>query len=349
MVIACALPVLYALAVWWVSTGLLLWLVRLPLRTHTVSITGATAMLGLALHGLATGGSNTTAAGAYLAFTCAILAWAWPEMTFLTGRLTGPWRQACPVGCRGFSRARYAVQAILYHELALIAVGTGVVSVTWGAPNQVGVWTFVLLWTMRLSAKLNLFLGVRFFNDEVLPERLRYLKSFGAARPINPVFVVSITAATAAATVLAGKASGAASPFEFACFALLTSLLALAILEHWFMLVPLPAASLWGWWLGALAAPSGPAIDEAAGTSSARLRLAARGGGAVSSAGGSVSRSESVDGGVSPRPASRKSACERLQEQFRQEFAARRIEVDAAQSRASACSDPASTSPWRGR
>jgi len=32
-------------------------------------------------------------------------------------------------------------------------------------------------------------------------------------------------------------------------FALLTSLCALALLEHWFMVIPLPDAKLWRWML----------------------------------------------------------------------------------------------------
>ena len=43
--------------------------------------------------------------------------------------------------------------------------------------NQVGLWTFVILWAMRQSAKLNVFLGVRNLSEEFLPEHLRYLET----------------------------------------------------------------------------------------------------------------------------------------------------------------------------
>ena len=36
-------------------------------------------------------------------------------------------------------------------------------------PNQVATWTFALLWVMRLSAKFNLFLGVRNRGEEFGP------------------------------------------------------------------------------------------------------------------------------------------------------------------------------------
>jgi putative photosynthetic complex assembly protein 2 len=41
------------------------------------------------------------------------------------------------------------------------------------------------------------------------------------------------------------------SMIEATGFALLTSLSALALLEHWFMVIPLPDAKLWRWMLPA--------------------------------------------------------------------------------------------------
>ena len=53
-----------------------------------------------------------------------------------------------------------------------------VVAVTWGGANQVGTWTFLLLWWMHQSARLNVFLGVRNLNEEFLPDHLSFLRSF---------------------------------------------------------------------------------------------------------------------------------------------------------------------------
>jgi putative photosynthetic complex assembly protein 2 len=41
----------------------------------------------------------------------------------------------------------------------------------------------------------------------------------------------------------------AGTPVDAIGFALLTSLSALALLEHWFMVIPLPDAKLWRWML----------------------------------------------------------------------------------------------------
>ena len=45
--------------------------------------------------------------------------------------------------------------------MAILASGLMIVAITWGAPNQIGTQTFAVLWVMRISAKLNVFLSVR--------------------------------------------------------------------------------------------------------------------------------------------------------------------------------------------
>ena len=114
-------PVLYALFVWWFSTGLILYLDGLPRRTFRRSLAVATGVAVLALIGLAATRSMTTVAGAYVAFTCAILVWGWHEMTFLMGLVTGPRREACAEPCRGVRHVGHAVATVLHHELALLA------------------------------------------------------------------------------------------------------------------------------------------------------------------------------------------------------------------------------------
>lgn len=245
-----ALPVLFALFVWWFGTGLVLWLVRIGPRKKSLVIGGATVILVVSAFGLAASADVTTAGSAFLAFTCAILAWCWLEITFLTGLITGPRTSPCPVGASGWRRVGLAISAILYHELALLAVAGAVVALTWQAANQVGAATFLVLWIMRLSAKLNLFLGVPFLNDELLPQRLGYLKSYFARRPVTAFFPVAVTASTILATFLVGQAMAASTAFETTASLLLAALVALAVLEHWFMVVPLPVIAIWEWSMG---------------------------------------------------------------------------------------------------
>ena len=62
----------------------------------------------------------------------------------------------------------------LYHELAIIGSAIAIVALTWHQPNQIGMWTFMVLWWMHQSAKLNVFFGVRNLNEEFLPEHLTF-------------------------------------------------------------------------------------------------------------------------------------------------------------------------------
>lgn len=252
------LPASFALFIWWFSTGLIIFLDGLPARTFKWSMLGATAVLGGAFVGLAVTAGEASVGGAYWAFTWGLLAWGWQEISFYMGFVTGPRRAPCAEGCSGWRHFGHAIQTSLYHELAIIAAAAAVVALTWKEPNQVGTWTFLILWWMHQSAKLNVFLGVRNLNEEFLPDHLRFLRNFLRKKPMNLLFPVSVTVSTIVAVILTGKAAApAASPFQAVGFTFLAMMMVLAILEHWFLVLPLPAAALWKWGL-ASRAPSQP-------------------------------------------------------------------------------------------
>ena len=138
-------------------------------------------------------------------------------------------------------------QAIIYHELATLAAAALVTAAVWRSPNQVGLWTYLILWVMRLSAKLNLFLGVPNLGEKLLPAHLQYLQGFFRKRPMNFLFPVSVTASTLVTAWLARRCFGSTDPRQIAAYALTASLLALAVLEHWFMVLPLSSEKLWNW------------------------------------------------------------------------------------------------------
>jgi putative photosynthetic complex assembly protein 2 len=244
------LPVAYTLFVWWFSTGAILYLDGLPRHTFAWTLRGATVVLGAALWALAHTRNDTSVAGAYCAFTCALLVWAWQEIAFLLGAVTGPRRTACPPGATGWRRAGFALQAVLYHELALIVLAIAVLACVADGANRVGWWTYLLLWAMRQSAKLNVFLGVRNLGENFLPEHLRYLTSYFQRRPMNVLFPFSVTATTAAAAWVWWQAPARdGSPFDTTALVLAGTLLALGALEHWLLVLPLPTEALWRWGL----------------------------------------------------------------------------------------------------
>jgi len=245
---ALTLTILYTLFVWWFSTGAILWLDGLPQRSYRYSLGGASVLTLLALQGLADSASDTSASGAVIAFTASLMVWGWLEMSFLMGFITGPRRTACPPGARGWRRARYACEAVLHHEIALAAGALLVAAVTWNGDNLTGLWTYLILWAMRTSAKLNVFLGVRNLSESFLPDHLHYLQTYFARKPMNLLFPFPVIAATTIATLLWRLAINAVDgSFEAVSLGFLATLLSLAVLEHWFLVLPIPADTLWKW------------------------------------------------------------------------------------------------------
>lgn len=244
------LPALFTLFIWWSSTGLIIYLDGLRRETFRWTILGATTLLLAGLFGLHALAWNVSASGAWLGFICGVLCWAWIEIAFLTGLVTGPRRTAIPPGLGGWPRLRAALAALLWHELAIIALAGAILALTWGAPNQIGAWTFLAFWAMRQSAKLNVYLGVRNLSEAFLPDHLRYLESFFVRRPMNVLFPVSVAAGFAACALLAlASLAPEATRHEAVGFTLLATLVALGLLEHVFMVLPVSADALWRWGL----------------------------------------------------------------------------------------------------
>ncbi|WP_237213440.1 putative photosynthetic complex assembly protein PuhE [Falsiroseomonas oryziterrae] len=261
------LPALFTLLVWWSSTGLIIYLDGLRRETFRWTMLGATTLLLAGLFGLHALAWDTSTAGAWLGFVCGVLCWAWIEIAFLTGLVTGPRRTAIPPTTRGWPRLKAAIAVILWHELAIIVMAAAIVALTWQAPNQIGTWTFLAFWAMRQSAKLNVYLGVRNLSEAFLPDHLRYLESYFARRPMNVLFPLSVLAGVVACAQLAMAAlAPGATGHEAVGFTLLATLVALGLLEHIFMVLPFSADALWRWGLASrpAAKPDAPQPTSAA-------------------------------------------------------------------------------------
>jgi putative photosynthetic complex assembly protein 2 len=240
------LPALHGFLIWWVSTCLILFLDNLPRRTFRWSMAGATAVLGGAIYGLMASANDTTDTGAYVAFTCGVLIWGWLEMSFYMGYVTGPRSHHCVHDCRGWEHFLHAIMASLYHELAILGLAILVFVLTWGAPNQFGTWTFEILWWMHQSARLNVFLGVSNLNPHFLPDHLAHIRSFFRHAPMNLLFPFSVTASTICAVCMTQRALSSGNDiFNATGFSLLATMMVLAILEHWFLVLPISATRIW--------------------------------------------------------------------------------------------------------
>lgn len=244
---AYAAPIAFALFLWWFATGVVLYLGRRAGGRLALVMAVMTAMALAAAVALYQFAAMTTPAAAYGGFVAALVLWAWHETSFLSGHVTGSRRSACPPGLSGAARFRAAFETINHHEIALAATLVAVVAITWGEPNQVGTLTFLLLWVMRISAKLNLFFGAPHLADDMLPARLAHLKSYFRRDRVSPFFAVSVSGATLALGIAVHTVATATGGFAVTGAVLLSTLLALAVLEHWFLVLPVRDGALWRW------------------------------------------------------------------------------------------------------
>jgi len=124
-----ALPIAYALLLWWFSTGLIFYLDQLPVKTFKWSMVGGTMVLAGALWVVWAERDDTSLFAVYSSFTAGVLAWGWQELSLYTGFVTGPRKQSCQAGCSGWRHFGHALGVNLWHEIAIVAVAVAI----WGA------------------------------------------------------------------------------------------------------------------------------------------------------------------------------------------------------------------------
>lgn len=246
---------LAALFLWWFSTGVILWRVRQADRggpgAHILSVLLGLPLLLGGMLGLHASAANDSAAGVFVAFLSALAVWGWIELAFLSGVLAGPVRDPCPADATLWQRFVRASGTILWHELALVGALLVILHLGQDAANRTGLWTFATLFLARISAKLNLFFGVPRIHTDFLPRPLMHLASHFRIARMNRGFPLSIAALTLAAGFWIHAALAAPTEAQQVAHVLLAALTLLALLEHWFMVLPLPDQKLWTWMLPA--------------------------------------------------------------------------------------------------
>jgi putative photosynthetic complex assembly protein 2 len=247
--------ILFAVFLWWASTGAILFLDGLPRRTYVASMAVMSLVAAASLVALWLTREASTSGAVIIAFTAALALWAWNEMAFLMGFITGPRKHPATPGVRGLARFSESAATLISHELAIAGTAVLIWLITREGANLFGLWTFLILWIMRLSTKINIFLGAPNITEEFLPPHLAYLATYFRKRPMNGFFPFSVTLATLAAAWLAHLAFMPGKvPGEVLGYSLIAALTALAALEHWLLFVPLPAQRLWAWSLKSHAA-----------------------------------------------------------------------------------------------
>jgi putative photosynthetic complex assembly protein 2 len=243
---------LFVLFVWWFSTGAILWAVkradRMGESAHLVTTIRGLPLIILGWWGLVQTSGSDSIAATYGAFLSALAIWGWIELAFLCGVITGPNMRVCPPGVPPWERFTRAWGTIAYSELVLVLNLVIIMAVCWEAINPFGMWTFIILFLARISAKLNVYFGVPNINFEFLPHPMLHLASHFRVGPMNWFFPIGISSLTLALGFWLERAhSQPDGSATLVGFTLLAALTALALVEHWVMVLPIPDAKLWRW------------------------------------------------------------------------------------------------------
>lgn len=242
------MPFIVTVAIWFIATGLIAWADNRERSTFSRSmmIGGAAGITGLVVILFASLSAEVWAV--YLAFIGALMVWGWHELAFLTGAAAGPRRGPGDPSLTGMARFRQAAATVMHHEVALALTALLLISLSWDVPNQIGATVFVLMFGMRLTSKINLFVGVPNTTSEMLPEHLAYLKTYFGPNRMTLLLVLSILG-LGAMTAWFGSLALAAplGSAEMVGASLLTTLALLGVLEHFFLALPFRDGMLWGW------------------------------------------------------------------------------------------------------
>ncbi|MGY6694483.1 MAG: putative photosynthetic complex assembly protein PuhE [Roseinatronobacter sp.] len=249
---------LAALFLWWFATGILLWRVHAADRggpdQHAWSVILSLPLFIAGALGVHATLTDPTPQGVWFGFLSALALWAWIELAFLSGIVTGPNTRPCPAGLDAAARFWAAFRTVVWHEFLLLGVLIILILASIGAENSFALWTFLVLFVARISAKLNLFLGVPRINTDFLPKPLAHLSSYFRPGPVSSFFPLSVTLLALAVGCFLERlwrAHQMADQGAIIGFTLLSMLTALALLEHWFMIWRVRDDKLWRWMIPA--------------------------------------------------------------------------------------------------
>lgn len=270
------LPVGYVAFLWWFTTGSIMAIYDRPPWVRHLAFGLGTGVMVVALVCMA----NVRGLPPYwrvgVSFTCGLLVWGWLVASYYLGYITGPHiahevEAATEPEASENSlarRFRLALYASIHHELLALLMA-GVVALVAGLSGvRWGLWIYVTLWLMHVSAKLSVFFGVRNFRMEFLPPQFHYLDSLLSKRTTNAFLPVSLILASGVALSLVYRGIIPGTPAaDSAGYLMVATMVTLGIIEHWLLILPLPAV-LWGWGFRY--------VEELAVKKSARPKLTAK-------------------------------------------------------------------------
>jgi putative photosynthetic complex assembly protein 2 len=234
----------FVIVLWGISTAVIFYLDSLSPKTFRTSMAAATLLLAISAYVVWFYRADASTLALYASFAAGLLAWGWTEMALYMGYITGPRKVRCEDGCHGAAHFGHAVLANLWHELVVIVFA----ALIWWTGNTVAAHCFIMLWLMHLSARLNVFLGVRNVSAEFVPDHMDVLKGFLRRRRMNALFPFSCLALVALIFWLSQLPQSVSTVMAI-------TLAVIGLVEHVLLMLPLPVEKLWSWALARDAAP----------------------------------------------------------------------------------------------
>ena len=242
------LALFVTLSLWWLFTGLALISAhqRPPIKNLLFGLSTIVAIGCIASVPYISADPSLVAV--LFGFLFALLIWAWLELMFLMGIVTGPNKSLATQGRGVGQKFKRALATMIYHEVVVISV-IGLTFFLGGEQptNPIIFYVLLVLWIMRCSTKLNLFFGVRHFNHGWLPKSHKHVASYVSVGKNSALMTPSSSLAAIFAALLFSRAFATDDTSVALSLFLLAWVAALAAVEHVFLMYRVGEEALWRW------------------------------------------------------------------------------------------------------
>jgi putative photosynthetic complex assembly protein 2 len=234
----------YSLAIWWISTAIIIYFNFQPVVRFYFFLTSLTLAITWGYLWVKHRNDDTIK-GAYISFTGALFIWGFVEVSFYTGYIVGPPVRPLFTISPSWEAFHLAVHRSIYHEMMIMTLGVAGLVIFRKAKNKFGLITFFILWFAHQSCKLNVFFGVSNIGQEFIPDTVSDMAPYMTIASMNWLFPFSITLNTIIAyKFLKNVKNPAESDWRRIGYILVGMMALLALLEHWLLVLPLNE-SLW--------------------------------------------------------------------------------------------------------
>ena len=111
-----------AVLLWWLMTGLALMSVHQPNALRQPIFLLATILAAAALWGVEANAAQHTTMATVTGFAMGLLIWAWLELSYLMGYITGPVKRPAREGMTWPERFYNALGTTIYHEVLVVCL-----------------------------------------------------------------------------------------------------------------------------------------------------------------------------------------------------------------------------------